>query len=151
MSKLHRYYLENHAYHVASVTHNRIPLLRDYRNAESIVGALQWLRKERSYLLAYVVMPDHFHAVLVPLGEQTISRLMQSVKGFTARMLNGDKRGPVWQQGFYDRIIRNERHLTETIRYIHDNPVVAGFVTEAAEYPLSSAFPGMSTDLDLFL
>ncbi len=91
MGKLHRYLLENHAYHVASVTGKRVPIFSDHHKAKAIIDALQWLRQERSYLLAYVVMPDHFHAILVPRGDQTISRLMQSVKGYTARLLNGHR------------------------------------------------------------
>jgi REP element-mobilizing transposase RayT len=77
--------------------------------------------------------------------------MMQSVKGYTARLLNGERRGPLWQQRFYDRAIRNERHLLETVRYIHDNPVVAGLVAHPEDYQMSSAFPHASTDLELFL
>ena len=151
MAKLHRFLLEDHAYHVASVTRARIPLFRNPPKGKALIDALQWLRQERAYPLAFVVMPDHFHAILVPRGDQTISHLMQSVKGHTARLLNGERRGALWQQSFYDRVIRNEPHLVETVRYIHDNPVVAGYVSDPADYPLSSACPGTSTDLDLFL
>ncbi len=96
-------------------------------------------------------MPDHFHAVLAPRDSQTISSVMQSVKGSSARCLDGEGRGSLWQQSFYDRVIRNERHLLETVRYIHDNPVVAGLVAHPADYQMSSTFSDASTDLELFL
>ena len=146
-----RLLLEGHAYHVASVTRDRVPIFRDAPKAQVLIDALQWLRRERSYLLAYVVMPDHFHAVLVPRDSQTISSVMQSVKGYSARCLNGEGRGSLWQQSFYDRVMRNKRHLVQTVRYIHDNPVVAGLATHPEDYQMSSAFPGAITDLETFL
>jgi hypothetical protein len=63
----------------------------------------------------------------------------------------GSGRSKVWQQSFYDRAIRDERQLFETIRYIHENPVAACLVASAEEYPYSSAFPGSRSDLGEFL
>ncbi len=115
--------------------------------------ALQFVRRKRAHVLAYAVMPDHFHALLVPNEGTTISEVMKSIKGFTARRLNNmlDRSGPLWQRSFYDRMIRGEQQLLETVNYLHMNPVVAGLVAHAEDYQFSSAGRRDSVDLDLFL
>jgi len=78
---------------------------------------------------------------------------MQSVKGYTSRAMNArnKERGPLWQVSFYDRGIRDEAHLLDTLEYLHRNPVVAGLVQTPQAYPFSSAHPEAQTDLEMFL
>ena len=151
MSKLHRFIEENAGYHVVSTTHWRAPVFRDAENAVVVVDALQHIRG-RCYLLAYAVMPDHVHAVIFPKANRAISSLMQSLKGYSSRRINllSGRRGPLWQQSFFDRMIRNERELFETINYIDMNPVVAGLVVQPEDYEFSSALRPELTDLDAF-
>jgi REP element-mobilizing transposase RayT len=40
---------------------------------------------------------------------------------------------------YWDRYIRDEKHLTATLHYIHQNPVSAGLVDQAEDWPWSSA------------
>jgi|SRR3990170_4976975 len=153
MAKLRRFPLENRCYHVVTTTRDRVPLFSDAADARILLKALQFVRRERAYLLAYVIMPDHLHVVIAPRPPYTVSQIMQTVKGYTSRAINaknGD-RGPLWQRSFYDRMIRDEEQLGVTTRYIHGNPVTAGLVQEAEHYPFSSARPGAETDLEEFL
>ena len=78
---------------------------------------------------------------------------MQSIKGFTARHVNMklQRRGPLWQRSFYDRMIRDEKQLLETVNYVHMNPVLAGIVDSAEQYEYSSAGRREDVDIDLFL
>ena len=48
---------------------------------------------------------------------------------------------PVWHREYFDRYMRDEEQLAATILYIHENPVTAGLVAKAEEWPWSSAFP----------
>ncbi len=66
---------------------------------------------------------------------------MQTVKGYTARLINQRRgtRGPLWQRSFYDRVIRDDRQLVEAINYVHQNPVAAGLADTPEAYPFSSA------------
>ncbi|OGO51990.1 MAG: hypothetical protein A2148_04085 [Chloroflexi bacterium RBG_16_68_14] len=57
----------------------------------------------------------------------------------------------MWQRGFYDRMIRDERQLEEAIRYIDENPVSAGLAKTPEEYPFSSAGRPDSVDLREYL
>jgi putative transposase len=153
MGRLHRFLFEGHCYHVTTRTRGANPVFRDPANARVIVDALQFARGDRAYLLGYVILPDHLHAVLVPIGRQTISRLMQSIRGYSARVMNArqGRSGTLWQPSFYDRVIRDEAHLVDTLEYIHGNPVAAGLARTPKEYPLSSAHPEAQTDLERLL
>lgn len=72
----------------------------------------------------YVIMPNHLH-LLVELNEgESITKVMGSVKGFTAFRINqllGEK-GKIWQHEIYDRIIRNVEHYNRSVTYIARNP-----------------------------
>jgi REP element-mobilizing transposase RayT len=91
--------------------------------------------------LAWVLMPDHWHA-LVQLGPSwTLSSVMQRVKSVTARATNEAtaRRGRVWQAGYHDRALRHEDSLVGCARYIVANPVRAGLVTRVRDYPYWNA------------
>jgi putative transposase len=93
-------------------------------------------------LFAYAIMPNHVHVLLQPLVAP--SKLMQSLKGFTAheanRLLN--RRGEFWQCESYDRWVRNAREFDSIRRYIEHNPVSARLAARAEEFRWSSAGEG---------
>ena len=153
MAKLHRFLLDNQCYHVVSATRGRAPVFLDPNCASVVVEAIQFVRRERAYVLAYVVMLEHLHVLLVPRDGTSVSQVMQSIKGYTARLVNKrmDRRGPLWQRSFYDRMIRDDRQLLETVNYVHANPVVAGLVENPEAYLYSSAGRSDLTDLGAFL
>jgi REP element-mobilizing transposase RayT len=153
MGHLTRYSGENQCYHLITRARDGTAVFGEAANATVVVDALQFLRLERAYVLGYVVMPDHLHVVLVPRGDWTISGLMQSIKGFSARAINATtgRVGPLWQRSFFDRAITGEPQLIQTLEYIHSNPVAAGLVKLPEEYRFSSAHLSASTDLETFL
>jgi REP element-mobilizing transposase RayT len=152
MGNLRRFLLDGYCYHVITATRGRRPILRLQRNAEIVAGAIQFIRT-RALVLAFVVMPDHVHVLLVPRQNESLPRIMQGLKGYSARAINevSRTRAAVWQQSYYDRVIRDERQLRDAIEYIHRNPVEARLVALESEYRFSSARPGVSTDLVEFL
>ena len=153
MAKLRRFLLDNQCYHVVTTTRGRTPVFSDPNYASVVVEAVQFVRRERAYVLAYVVMPEHLHALLVPRDGTSISQVMQSIKGYTARLVNKsmDRRGPLWQRSFYDRMIRDERQLLEAVYYVHANPVLAGLVENPEAYLYSSAGRNDLVDLGVYL
>jgi len=153
MGRLLRFLADGHCYHVTTRTRDGVPVFQHPADARIIVDALQFLRRERAYLLAYAIMPDHLHAVFVPKNGYTISQVMQTVKGYTSRAINArnKERGPLWQVSFYDRVIRDEAHLLDTLEYIQRNPVAAGLADTPEGYLFSSAHPEAQTDLEMFL
>ena len=104
---------------------------------------------QRYRLLAWVVMPNHVHALFQPIAEWTVARIVASWKKFTARRISdflgdrGDGPGtPVWHREYWDRYIRDRQHFERAVEYIHLNPVKAGLVAKAEDWVWSSAFPG---------
>ena len=57
----------------------------------------------------------------------------------------------LWQEGFYDYILDTEGKLLTKIKYIEENPVRAGLVSEAEFYRYSSAHKQNSVDLEIYL
>lgn len=92
------------------------------------------------YLCAYVLMPDHWHALIWPAEGSTIAQVMQSMKQRAARSLNRHRRatGPVWQPAYWDRFVRHATEYSERIRYIHENPVCKGLVAAPGDWRWSS-------------
>ena len=108
--------------------------------AQEAISTLDWLRTNRSIsLYAFCLMPDHVH-LLLRLGERrwTLGDIMRSLKGFTTkRSWQLGYRGPLWQVRFYDHIVRRSEDGQEIAAYILHNPVRAGLVLDASEYPYS--------------
>ncbi len=76
-------------------------------------------------------MPDHWHG-LVELGERdNLSIVMNRLKAFTSRSMNG----PVWDRGFHDRALRRDENVIAVARYIVANPLRAGLVQNVMDYP----------------
>ncbi len=113
---------------------------------------LHW--KGRRYeLYAACVMPDHVHILLEPGIKETtvdgaiffsLGEIFQSIKANTARAINkaAGTRGQVWEEEWFDRLIRSERDLQEKFDYITRNPFDAGLQGEEGPYPWVW-FPGM--------
>lgn len=79
----------------------------------------------RYRLFAYVVMDDHVHVLTTPLEGLSLQGIIHSWKSYSANRLQRDfgRCGRIWQHRYTDRIIRDERELTEKARYILNNPV----------------------------
>jgi len=92
-------------------------------------------------LHAWVIMPNHVHLLITPWVP--VSKLLQSLKRFTATEANrilGRSGQPFWQAESYDRLVRNEQEFQRIARYIEMNPVKAGLVAIADQFPWSSAY-----------
>lgn len=89
---------------------------------------------------AFVIMANHVHALLLP--RIAPSRLLQSLKGFSAREANrmlGRTGERFWQAESYDHWVRDEQEYERIAAYIENNPIKAGLVERAEDYVWSSA------------
>ncbi len=89
-----------------------------------MVEALQYFDGERYRLDHYVVMPNHVHAIFQLKEGFPLEGMMHSLKSFTAKKINKERgtTGEVWQSRYWDRLIRSQKHLDWTRRYIVKNP-----------------------------
>jgi putative transposase len=134
-------------------------VLREKQNVEAVVAAWKHFDGEQYRLHAWVVMPNHVHVLVEPLAKNAIGEIVAAWKSVSARKIlpgsaaahdrrglidaTGGGRAPkkrhVWQPDYYDRFIRSERHYAAVVDYIHRNPVKAGLVARAEDWPWSSA------------
>jgi len=123
---------------ITSVTAQRRTIFQRVAIADLLVDVLLRYRQQGKYLLhEFVVMPDHFHALITPAYEISLEKAAQLVKGgFSFRLKSNF---PVWQASFTNHRIRDEEDFEEHREYIWMNPVRAGLVQRAEEYPHSSA------------
>ena len=91
----------------------------------AVAEGLKYFDGARYELVVYVVMDDHVHALLQPLGENRLQDIVHSWKSFTANELTRmkERSAPVWQEEYFDRIVRGESDLIEKARYILGNSV----------------------------
>jgi len=91
-------------------------------------------------LLAYCLMPNHVHLIPVPDAEGALADAMKAVHQTYAKRQNAQRNvvGHLWQGRFYSCVM-DEAHLWAAIRYIERNPVRAGLMARAEDYPWSSA------------
>ncbi len=134
---------------VTSATDSHRAVLQSERMATLLMNCLFDNRqKERLLLHEFVIMPDHFHALITPAAEVPLEKAMQFIKGgfsYRARKeLNVNT--AIWQAGFTDHRIRDLQDFEHHRSYIHQNPVKAGLVDAPELFPYSSAFPGIATD-----
>jgi putative transposase len=93
-------------------------------------------------IFAYCVMPDHFHALAAGQRDDCdLKRFMHRWKQATGYWWKHDRgrRSRLWQEGFHDRILRDQDVTESVVRYILENPVRAGLVDDPREYPLMGA------------
>ena len=118
--------------------------------------------KYKFEILAYVIMPTHFHWIVKTDSDRgTISDIMRDIKKFTAWQILDrkeadnltdldqifkaaargikDQKNKLWMKRFDDEVIRNEKMFWTKLKYIHNNPVKAGLVKKPDEYKYSSA------------
>ena len=109
--------------------------------AEMVQDALLFFDGQRYQLVAWVVMPNHVHAIFLPLVGYTLTGILHSWTSYTSKMANRALRraGQFWGEDYFDRYIRDEDHFLAAIAYIESNPVKAGLVAGPADWPYSSA------------
>ena len=99
-------------------------LLRDLRTAEIVADALRFFDGKRYHLDAFVIMPNHVHALVQPTGNNSLSEILHSWKSFTANEINRvtSRREELWMHESYDHIVRDWEELLNWRRYIAGNP-----------------------------
>lgn len=131
--------------------------LADERQAEIVQNAFLHLAGERYTLLAFVVMPSHYHWLFLPDDKwscEAVERLRQSgrprtpreiishsIQSYTATMCNRvrGETGSYWQWETFDHWARDEAEMYRIIDYIERNPVRAGLVDRPEDWRWSSA------------
>ncbi len=127
-----RYSQENQIYHVISNTKNKQKIFNNLINARILVQNMMLQDQlEHTKTLAFVVMPNHLHWLLQLQDTATLANVVKNVKAKTAQMIGQ----PIWQAGYYDHAVRKDEDIQNIARYIIANPIRAGLVKKAGDYP----------------
>jgi len=133
MPNFRRYYIPDAIVFITGVTRGRMPYLESDTDLEMFWDTLRRVQDIHPFrLLAYVILPDHFHWLMRVEDESgDFSRVLHSVKrnytlnfkeahGITTPL-------SLWQGRFWDHVIRDEDDLNGHFDYIHWNPVKHGY------------------------
>ena len=133
--------LPGQIYLLTTTTRQRRRLFADTASAQAVSrvihSASTW---GDSRLLAWVLMPDHWHGLL-QLGDESLGRVMNRFKGGTSRALHaaGEMEGAPWDRSFHDHALRSREDVRKVARYIVANPIRAGLVDNVLGYPYWNA------------
>jgi len=130
-----------HLYFITAVTEEREPFLKDSDNIKILLATFKKYREEYQFkIVAFCILPDHFHWLIVPSTKANISKIMKAVKGYSSIFINiqNHRYGRLWQHQFLDHIVRKDEDYKNHIDYIHKNPIKHGLVQNIADYPWSS-------------
>ena len=162
----HNSYSDDHyAFFITSSVVEWLPIfgIEPYRRI--IVDSLAYVREhKRTELNGYVIMPTHIHAILWPERGMRIGDVLRDFKRFTSRAISrlAEDRGDaeylaafvrvrqagralerstyqVWQDGSHPEAVFTAGFARQKLQYVHNNPVKAGLVKTAVEWPHSSA------------
>jgi len=132
MKSLRRYDIRDRYYFITSVTHERNKILLSDID-------IFWDCWPDIHLEAWVIMPDHFHA-LIKIENISISKIMHKFKITYSRRYRDKYKisGKIWQNRFWDHIIRDQEDMNKHLDYIHYNPVKHGLINDPFKYQHSS-------------
>ena len=91
-------------------------------------------------ILAFCLLPNHFHLVLWPRGDDDLGRFMQWLLTSHVRRYHRhyQSSGHVWQGRFKAFPIQHDEHLLAVMRYVERNPLRANLVERAEDWRWSS-------------
>jgi REP element-mobilizing transposase RayT len=153
---------DEHFFFVTTTVVQFINIFSEDKYCDLLIDNIKHYREKYKFnILAYVIMPSHFHWIVEvnpKLG--TISDVMRDIKKYSAwdileeiektekhvtEIFNTAAKGypkqrrKFWISRFDDEVIRNERMYWTKLHYIHNNPVKAGLVNKPEDYKYSSA------------
>lgn len=141
MARQPRVVVPDLAHHVTQRGNNRRVVFRSVADYAFYTALLErYSRRHRLEILAYCLMPNHVHLIMVPPTRFAIADALQSSQMHYSRFYNrkNQRSGHLWESRYFSCPM-DERHLYEAVRYVENNPVRAGLVTLAEQWTWSSA------------
>src|SRR6266702_682908 len=144
LRRLERVWVDSPIYFITTCTKNRWAVLARDRAAQILIEEWRTAHERHGWAVGrYVIMPDHVHFFCRPeLDAKTLFEFVGGWKSWTSRKINA-LREPrsataattLWQREFFDHILRSDESYSEKWHYVLKNPVRAGLVSSADEWP----------------
>jgi len=164
LKKVRHFDLPNHAHELTFSTYRRLPLMLEPGVPEIVLASIARIaERQLADILAFVLMPEHLHLLLVPTvsnGTPTpVASILSAIKrpssfkikqllatsqpmlvdDLTVRERPGKTAFRFWQEGGgYDRNLTSADAVRASIEYIHMNPVRRGLCERPSDWPSSS-------------
>jgi REP-associated tyrosine transposase len=86
----------------------------------------------------YVIMPDHIHLFICGPDHFELGRWIGLLKqGLAKSVVRAPSADPVWQRACFDHVLRSDESYAQKWNYVRENPVRAGLVTNAEDWPFA--------------
>lgn len=127
-------------YFFTVVTHRRRKLFYEINNRVILKKVIMEVQSTYPFNInAWVLLPEHLHCIwTLPEGDVDFSKRWGLIKTKFSKELNGQRTPPVWQNRFWEHLIRDDRDLETHLDYIHYNPVKHGLVESPKDWPSST-------------
>ena len=142
MPRIARIVGAGYPHHIVQRGNNRERVFIAPRDYEKYLSFLSKYSEERAAtVLAYCLMPNHIHLLARPSEEEALPKMMQGITLCYSKYFNGEngRTGRLWECRYHSTVIDGDSYLWTVSRYIENNPVRAGIVKRAEDYPHSSA------------
>ena len=151
MARLPRLTLAGYPHHVIQRGNNRQPIFSTAADYVHFLALLHESAKKFEVAVhAYVLMGNHFHLLATPHTDTGLPLMMQAVGRNYVRYFNQlqNRSGTLWEGRYRSTLLQSERYLLPCMAYIDLNPVRAGLVAQAKDYPWSSHghYAGLRSD-----
>ena len=129
-------------HHIIQRGNNREKVFLDRRDYERYLSFLsKYSEEKKAAVLAYCLMSNHIHLLVRPSEIEALPKMMQGITLCYSKYFNGEngRTGRLWECRYHSTVIDGDSYLWTVSRYIENNPVRAGIVKRAEDYPHSSA------------
>jgi putative transposase len=141
MARLPRLTLPGYPHHVIQRGNNRQAIFAKTADYQRLLDLLDDNARQFDVAIhAYVLMSNHFHLLVTPQSSDGLPQMMQAVGRRYVRYFNDSQQrsGTLWEGRYRSTLIQTDRYLLACMAYIDLNPVRAGLVVQAADYPWTS-------------
>jgi len=142
MPRIARVVVPDYPHHITQRGNNRSDVFLEEPDRQYFLEFLQQaLQETKSQLWAYCLMTNHFHLLIVPREPGALGRCLHQVTFKYAQYFNSQysRAGRLWQNRYFSCPVEQETYLWGVARYIEKNPIRAKIVSQAENYPYSSA------------
>ena len=130
-------YLGPYRYFLTFCTFDRHKTFRDPATVTLVLAQFRRTTQTSAFaLLAYCVMPDHVHLLVEGhTAGADLPMFVKRLKQSSGQAYSRRTKQPLWQEGYYDRVLRPADDAKGVARYSVSNPIRAGMVPVPSEYP----------------
>jgi REP element-mobilizing transposase RayT len=107
---------------------------------EALAQIVQSAAKRAFAIFVYCFMADHLHLLVEGQSEEAdLVAFAKDIKRRIAYYYPRTDDEPVWQKGYFERVLRDDEATLTVAKYILENPVRKGLVREPRDYPFSGS------------